>query len=164
MSDWRTDRQMDRQRDICIMKWNFYVYTHSFLDVLVQKSARWDFFGKLGKICWWYQFRDSIIWYLSHTLPIYKIQYILSRLNLNINRYSVITWIILGSNKAKDVHGIYILFDNKVEKFTHKFLLDFHNMMANLGGIIGYCKETYWILFLLISVATMGLKRLKNIQ
>ena len=45
-----------------------------------------------------------------------------------------------------------IYFSEKVQKSKSEFQIDVETMMSMLGGIVGCCKEIFWLIVMMLSV------------
>ena len=48
-------------------------------------------------------------------------------------------------------NGIVVYFSGKVQKSKSEFQIDVQTMLSMLGGIVGCCKEMFWLIVLILS-------------
>ena len=57
----------------------------------------------------------------------------------------------LGGNDKATWKGITLFFDKVIETKDSEFQMNARTMISFFGGIVGYCKNTLWLIILLCS-------------
>ena len=68
---------------------------------------------------------------------------------------------ILGSSQQKNSITVEIHFENTVDKMHFKYQMDLRAMLSFIGGIIGTCKEIFWLIVLFLTALSFCLKDVK---
>ena len=69
---------------------------------------------------------------------------------------------VLGGNDKATWKGITLIFDRVIETKDSDFQMNLRTMISRFGGIVGYCKNTLWLIVLLSSSLSYTIYALRD--
>ena len=69
---------------------------------------------------------------------------------------------VIGGNDKATWKGITLIFDRVIETKESDFQMNVRTMISRFGGIVGYCKNTLWLIVLLSSSLSYTIYALRD--